>query len=48
MNKNRIELMLNESEKPEFWEKSFVEKQEMWGFEPSNSTVLTKDFFVQR
>src|SRR4051812_5077372 len=38
--------MINETEKPEFWEKSFVEKQEMWGFEPSKSAVLTKDFFV--
>ena len=35
-----------ESEKTEFWEKNFVEKKEMWGFEPSNSAVLTKDFFV--
>jgi SAM-dependent methyltransferase len=40
--------MTNETEKPEFWEKSFAEKQEMWGFEPSNSAVLTKDFFVQQ
>jgi ubiquinone/menaquinone biosynthesis C-methylase UbiE len=38
--------MINKTEKPEFWEKSFVEKQEMWGFEPSKSAVLTKDFFV--
>jgi SAM-dependent methyltransferase len=34
-------------DKPEFWEANFIEKQEMWGFEPSNSAVLTKDFFVQ-
>ena len=40
--------MINESEKPEFWEKSFTEKQEMWGFEPSTSAVLTKDFFLQQ
>jgi SAM-dependent methyltransferase len=40
--------MINETEKPEFWEKSFIEKQEMWGFEPSNSAVLTKDLFVQQ
>jgi predicted TPR repeat methyltransferase len=39
--------MVNETEKPEFWEFNFVEKQEMWGFEPSNSAVVTKDFFVQ-
>ena len=40
--------MTNESDKPEFWEVAFTEKQEMWGFEPSNSAVLTKDFFVQQ
>ena len=39
--------MINENEKPEFWEAAFTEKQEMWGFEPSKSAVLTKDFFVQ-
>lgn len=39
--------MLNKTEKTEFWESSFQEKQEMWGFEPSNSAILTKDFFVQ-
>ncbi len=30
----------------EFWETSFIEKQEMWGFEPSRSAVLTNGFFV--
>lgn len=35
------------NEKPEFWESSFIEKQEMWGFEPAKSAVLTKDFFVE-
>lgn len=30
----------------EFWETNFIEKQEMWGFEPAQSAVLTKDFFV--
>jgi SAM-dependent methyltransferase len=39
--------MTNENEKPEFWESAFTEKQEMWGFEPAKSAVLTKDFFVQ-
>lgn len=34
------------NEKPEFWEKSFNEKQEMWGFAPAQSAVLTKDFFL--
>ncbi|MFC5269288.1 class I SAM-dependent methyltransferase [Adhaeribacter terreus] len=40
--------MKNENETPEFWEKTFVQKQEMWGFEPSNSAVLARDFFVQQ
>jgi ubiquinone/menaquinone biosynthesis C-methylase UbiE len=40
--------MANEAEKPEFWESAFGEKQEMWGFEPSKSAVLTKDFFVEK
>ncbi|MCE9537978.1 MAG: class I SAM-dependent methyltransferase [Bacteroidetes bacterium] len=39
--------MTNENEKPEFWESSFIEKQAMWGFEPSNSAVVTKDFFIK-
>lgn len=30
----------------EFWEEAFKDKEEMWGFEPANSTVLAKDFFV--
>ena len=38
--------MKYEAEKFEIWEKSFIENHEMWGFEPSNSAVLTKDFFV--
>lgn len=36
-----------ENEGPEFWEKSFIEKQEMWDFEPANSAILTKDFFLK-
>ena len=31
----------------EFWEANFIEKQEMWGFEPSHSAILTKDLFIQ-
>jgi 2-polyprenyl-3-methyl-5-hydroxy-6-metoxy-1,4-benzoquinol methylase len=42
------DVMINENEKPEFWESTFIDKQEMWGFEPSKSSVLTKDFFVQK
>ncbi|MNJ85792.1 Methyltransferase domain protein [compost metagenome] len=33
---------------PEFWEKNFSEKQEMWGLEPSKSALLTKDLFLER
>ena len=31
----------------EFWEGAFKGNQEMWGFEPARSTVLTSDFFVK-
>ncbi len=30
----------------EFWESSFIEKQTMWGFDPTDSAILTKDFFL--
>lgn len=32
----------------EFWESSFIEKQTMWGFEPTDSAIVTKDFFMER
>ena len=32
----------------EFWEESFKANQEMWGFEPAKSTLLTNDFFVEQ
>ena len=32
----------------EFWESSFIEKQTMWGFEPTESAILTKIFFLER
>ncbi|WP_336773322.1 class I SAM-dependent methyltransferase [Paenibacillus sp. MMO-58] len=32
----------------EFWEASFVENQTMWGYEPSDSSILTKDFFLEK
>ncbi|MEK3660513.1 class I SAM-dependent methyltransferase [Paenibacillus sp. FSL F4-0236] len=32
----------------EFWESSFIEKQTMWGFEPTDSAIATKDFFLER
>ena len=31
----------------EFWEKSFIEKQTMWGFSPSESAIITKDYFIE-
>ena len=32
----------------EFWEEAFKNKQEMWGFEPAQSAVLTKELFVEQ
>jgi SAM-dependent methyltransferase len=32
----------------EFWESSFIEKQTMWGFKPTDSAILTKDFFLKK
>jgi len=32
----------------EIWEASFIENQMMWGFEPSDSAILTKDFFLEK
>lgn len=32
----------------EFWESSFIEKQTMWGFEPTESAILTKEFFLEK
>ena len=32
----------------EFWESSFIDNQLMWGFEPSDSAILTKDFFLEK
>jgi hypothetical protein len=40
-----LATMTNASEKPEFWEANFIEKQEMWGMEPSHSAGLAKDLF---
>lgn len=34
--------------RPEFWESAFNEKGEMWGFEPANSAIVTKNFFVEK
>lgn len=32
----------------EFWEETFKDKQEMWGFQPAKSAILAKDFFVKK
>lgn len=32
----------------EFWEKSFVEHQTMWGFEPTDSAIIANSFFVEK
>lgn len=32
----------------EFWEASFIDKQEMWGFEPAISAVLASNFFIEK
>jgi 2-polyprenyl-3-methyl-5-hydroxy-6-metoxy-1,4-benzoquinol methylase len=32
----------------DFWEHAFAEKQTMWGFEPVESAVAVKDFFVEK
>ena len=31
----------------DFWENNFKEKQTMWGFEPADSAILVKDFFIK-
>lgn len=31
----------------EFWEKSFSEKQAMWGFEPSSTAIVVADYFAE-
>lgn len=32
----------------EFWEETFTNKKEMWGFEPAVSAVITKNFFKEK
>ncbi len=36
----------NGTEKQEFWESAFNEKNEMWGFEAANAALLARDLFV--
>lgn len=40
--------MINKKQQPEFWESAFTQKQEMWGFEPAKSAVMTRDFFIEK
>jgi len=39
---------MNENEQPEFWESSFISKQEMWGLSPARSAILTNHLFIQK
>lgn len=32
----------------EIWEKTFLEHNTMWGFEPSLSAIIAKDFFIEK
>src|SRR3546814_9444983 len=32
----------------EFWEKSFIENQTRWGFEPTDSAIFANDFFIEK
>lgn len=32
----------------EFWESSFIDKQTMWGLEPTESALYAKDFFIAK
>lgn len=32
----------------EFWESSFIDKQTMWGLEPTDSAIMAKDFFLSK
>ncbi len=32
----------------EFWEANFIEKQTMWGFEPAESAIVAKNFFMKK
>jgi SAM-dependent methyltransferase len=38
--------MEDETDIPEFWERAFKEKKEMWGFGPSNSAIQANEFFL--
>jgi SAM-dependent methyltransferase len=38
---------MNEEMRDEFWESVFSERQEMWGFEPAESALTTKERFLK-
>lgn len=40
--------MTTKNKTPEFWETNFIDKKEMWGFEPAHSALITKDFFLKQ
>jgi len=42
-----LSVMAEKSVEPEFWETVFVERSEMWGLQPTPSTVLTKQLFLE-
>jgi hypothetical protein len=31
----------------DFWESVFKKEETTWGFEPADSAILTKDFFLE-
>lgn len=43
-----INYNTNQTTMTEFWEANFIEKQEMWGFNPAKSAVLAKNFFMEK
>ncbi len=40
--------MQDQNKQPKFWESAFTDKQEMWGFNPARSAIVTKDLFVEK
>jgi len=40
--------MKDKNEKQEFWEATFSDKQEMWGFAPAKSALVMRDFFIKK
>ena len=40
--------MQDQPSNPGFWEIAFTEKKEMWGFEPADSALIARDFFLEK